>query len=133
MKTVLLAKRAGEADYDGTYSFVGGKMETTDKTILEGMKREKDEEIGASTVIRVAPDETRNLLFNKKDGNIMIIPHIAGVYVSGDIKLSDEYSDYKWVAINELDSFEPKIQNIPELVQWAIKRISDSDINLVKI
>ena len=26
---VLLTKRKGEADYDGVYSFIGGKMENT--------------------------------------------------------------------------------------------------------
>jgi len=41
---VLLAKRAGEADYDGTWSFIGGKMETTDATLVAGMQREKNEE-----------------------------------------------------------------------------------------
>lgn len=41
-----MAKRKGKNDYDGTYSFVGGKMETSDNGILEGLKREKNEEIG---------------------------------------------------------------------------------------
>ena len=43
---VLLCKRKGEADYDGIFSFIGGKMETTDISIIEGLKREKDEETG---------------------------------------------------------------------------------------
>lgn len=61
---VLLARRSGEADYDVTYSFIGGKMETTDASILDGMKREKDEEIGANT--RVAELTT----FEPKIANI---------------------------------------------------------------
>jgi 8-oxo-dGTP pyrophosphatase MutT (NUDIX family) len=109
---VLLAKRKGEADFDGTYSFIGGKMETTDASILAGMKREKNEEIGDAAVVKVLPNETYNLLFRKKDGNSMVLPHIAGIYVSGVIKLNDEYSDYKWVPITDLEAFEPKIENI---------------------
>jgi hypothetical protein len=35
---VLLAKRKGEADYDGIYSFIGGKMETTDGCRLPSSK-----------------------------------------------------------------------------------------------
>ncbi|HET7638483.1 MAG TPA: NUDIX hydrolase, partial [Ktedonobacteraceae bacterium] len=104
---VLLAKRKGEADYDGVYSFIGGKMETTDDSILAGMKREKDEEIGQNARVAVLPDETYNLLFRKKDGNTMILPHIAGIFVGGDIELNEEYSEYKWVVIDDLEGFEP--------------------------
>lgn len=129
----LLAKRKGEADYDDTYSFIGGKMETTDASLLAGMKREKDEEIGDTAVVKVLPNETHNLLFRKKDSNSMVLPHIAGIYLSGDIKLSDEYSDYKWVPIAELDAFEPKIGNIPQLTQWAIQKISAQSDDFVEI
>jgi len=132
-RSVLLAKRKGEADYDGTYSFIGGKMETTDESILAGMKREKDEEIGEGVTIRVLPTETYNLLFRKKDGNSMILPHIASVYVSGDIQLNDEYSDYAWVPLAELDSFEPKIANIPQLTRWAAEKIATTNEQLVDI
>lgn len=131
---VLLAKRAGEADYDGVYSFIGGKMETTDESIIAGMKREKNEEIGENTTVKVLPNETYNFLFRKKDGNSMILPHIAGIFVAGEITLSDEYSDYKWVRLDELESFEPKIENIPELAMWAAKKLKDIDTNsLVEI
>ena len=130
---VLLAKRKGEADYDGTYSFIGGKMETTDGSLVLGMKREKDEEIGTSAKVSVWPNETYNLLFRKNDGTSMILPHIAGVYISGEIQLNEEYSDYAWVPITELASFEPKIANIPELTQWAVNKLSDSNLDLVEI
>lgn len=33
--TVLLCKRKGEADYDGVFSFIGGKMETSDISIMD--------------------------------------------------------------------------------------------------
>lgn len=130
-QSVLLAKRKGEADYDGTYSFIGGKMETTDKSIIDGMRREKDEEIGPSVKIKVLPNESYNVLFKKKDGNSMILPHIAGVFQSGEILLSDEYSDYKWVPFNELGSLEPKIDNIPELAAWAAAKLSTNNSNLL--
>jgi 8-oxo-dGTP pyrophosphatase MutT (NUDIX family) len=132
-KSVLLARRKGEADYDGTYSFIGGKMETTDESMLAGMKREKDEEVSASAVVRVLPDESYNVLFRKKDGSRMILPHIAGVYVSGDIQLNGEYSDYTWVPLTELAAFEPKIANIPQLTTWAANKLSAPNIPLVEI
>lgn len=127
LQQVLLAKRKGEADYDGTYSFVGGKMETTDETMLAGMQREKNEEIGANAKVLVLPDETRNLLFRKQDGNAMILPHIAGIFKDGSIELNDEYSDYAWVPLVELTAFEPKIENIPTLAAWAANKLQTVD------
>jgi NADH pyrophosphatase NudC (nudix superfamily) len=127
-QSVLLAKRQGEADYDGVYSFIGGKMETTDASIIEGMRREKNEEIGSSAKVLIVPHESYNLFFKKKDGNSMILPHIAGIFHSGAIVLnSDEYSDYKWMAIDELSRFEPKIAGIPELTAWALAKLSATD------
>ncbi|WP_433679213.1 NUDIX hydrolase [Nocardia sp. CA-119907] len=117
--SVLLARRKGEADYDGVYSLIGGKMETTDGTILDAIRREKEEEIGKAAIIAIAEDLSYNVLFKKKDGNSMILPHFYGEYDGGDIELNEEYSDYAWVPVGELDSFEPKIDTIPTAVRWA--------------
>ena len=130
---MLLAKRKGEADYDGVYSFIGGKMETTDEGLLAGMKREKDEEIGQAAKINVLPDETFNLFFRKKDGNTMVLPHIASIYVSGEIELNDEYSDYRWVPLVDIDGFEPKVPNIPQLARWAVRKFSEPGLQLTEI
>ena len=124
---LLLAKRAGEADYDGTWSFIGGKMETTDKTLVAGMQREKNEEIGADAQVQILPTETYNLLFRKKDGNSMVLPHIAGLYLSGNIVLNEEYSEYRWVPLQELDALEPKIDNIPALTTWALGKLNQAE------
>lgn len=126
-QSVLLAKRKGEADYDGTFSFIGGKMETTDADMITGMKREKNEEIGTNAKVKILPYETYNVFFRKKDGNSMILPHIAGIFVSGNIVINEEYSEYKWVPIAELDSFEPKIANITEFTNWALQKIISTD------
>jgi len=132
-QSVLLAKRKGEADYDGVYSFIGGKMETTDEGLLAGMKREKDEEIGQAAKINVLPDETFNLFFRKKDGNTMVLPHIASIYVSGEIELNDEYSDYRWVPLVDIDGFEPKVPNITQLARWAVRKFSEPGLQLTEI
>jgi 8-oxo-dGTP pyrophosphatase MutT (NUDIX family) len=133
-KSVLLAKRKGEADYDGVFSFIGGKMETTDDGMVAGMKREKNEEIGIDAKVKILPYETYNVFFRKKDGSSMILPHISGIFVSGDISINEEYSEYKWVLISELDNFEPKIANIPEFARWALQKvISVDEIEFVEI
>jgi 8-oxo-dGTP pyrophosphatase MutT (NUDIX family) len=126
---VLLAKRKGEADYNSTFSFIGGKMETSDSSIINGLKREKDEEAGKNFKIKIYPTFSINLLFRKKDGSVMILPHYYAVHVNGNVKLCKEYSEYRWVNLNELDSFEPKIPTIPDIVKKFIrfKKIMNKD------
>lgn len=130
---MLLAKRKGEADYDGVFSFIGGKMETTDESFIAGMKREKTEEIGPKAVVKLLPNETNNILFRKKDGSSMVLPHVAGVYVSGDIELNEEYSEYKWVPLIELESFEPKINTTPAMTRWAEQKLAQPGQELIEV
>lgn len=118
---VLLARRKGEADYDGVYSFIGGKLETTDQGIEKGLKREKDEEIGKKARVKICPFVSYNAYYTKKDGSAMVLPHFYATYIDGDIDLGEEYSDYAWVEIDNLPTFEPKIETIEAAVEWAQK------------
>ena len=115
---VLLARRQNEVVYNGIYTFIGGKLETTDINFIDGLRREKNEEIGSSVKIMVCPYISYNVMFRKGDkGEAMVLPHHYAAYVRGDIILSeDEYADYAWVPIKDLKDFEPKIANIPEVV-----------------
>jgi 8-oxo-dGTP pyrophosphatase MutT (NUDIX family) len=119
--SVLLARRQGEADYDGAFAFIGGKMETTDESIIAGLRREKNEEVGESAKVRVYPLATNNLLYRKKDGSSMILPHYLAQFMGGDVTLNtQEYSEFRWVAVEDLPNFEPKIPGIPDMVAWAL-------------
>jgi len=129
LDNVLLAKRKGEQDYDGVYSFVGGKLETSDGSIINGIKREKNEEIGSDAKIKVALMPVYNAYYQKKDGSCMILPHHICIYESGDIKINEEYSDYKWVNIKEIRNFQPKIDTIVPAVEWALRFIDSLNDN----
>lgn len=117
---VLLAKRQGESDYDATFVFTGGKLEVTDEDIIDGLKREKDEELGTDCRVRVCPKLSWNVLFRKADGNSIIVAHFPASFVSGAVVLSDEYSEFQWVELTKLEEFEPKVHNIPEIVHRII-------------
>lgn len=119
-KKVLLCKRSGESDYNAFFSFIGGKIEKTDKDLLSGIKREKDEEVGEKVKIKIGIKYSVDVLFDKKDGTRMFIPHYYAIYESGEIELSQEYSEYKWIEIDKLSFFEPKIPTIPEIVRRII-------------
>ncbi len=123
LSAVLLCRRKDEDDYDGVFSFVGGKMEATDDTLLEALRREKDEEVGEEFKLKVAMVFTANRFFSKKDGAKMILPHYFAMHVKGPVVLSAEYSEYKWVKLKDLDNFEPKISNISGIVQEMLRLV----------
>lgn len=131
---ILLAKRKGEADYDGVYSFIGGKAETEDKDYVDSIVREKNEEIGVTARVQLYPLISYNVFFRKKDGNSMFLPHYYCVYYGGDIILSNEYSDYKWVSIADIGNFQPRIDTIESAIEHCLK-IADltSKADMVKL
>jgi ADP-ribose pyrophosphatase YjhB (NUDIX family) len=131
---VLLARRKGEADFDGTFSFIGGKMETTDGGIAEGIKREKTEEIGKDAEVYVYTRVSYNEYFIKASGQAMVLPHYYAEYRGGEIELNDEYSEYAWVKLSELHDFQPKISTIEPAALKAldIKKIANKS-DMVRI
>ncbi|MEI6327177.1 MAG: NUDIX hydrolase [Candidatus Roizmanbacteria bacterium] len=129
---VLLARRKGENDYDEIYSFIGGKMEVTDGSILAGLRRERDEEVGSTCTMKILLTCTNNTFFVKKDGSHMILPHYPAIYQGGEIRLNNEYSEYQWVPLTKLKSFEPKIPNIYEMTVWADSMLRVADPHSLK-
>jgi ADP-ribose pyrophosphatase YjhB (NUDIX family) len=118
---VLLCRRKGEVDYDGVFSLIGGKMEHRDADILDALRREKSEEVGDEFKVRVLLYPSVDVLFCKKDGARMILPHFYSEHVAGAVNLSDEYSEARWVSLDELDKFTPKIENISWIVPQLMR------------
>jgi ADP-ribose pyrophosphatase YjhB (NUDIX family) len=127
--TLLLCKRRGEADYDGVFSLIGGKLEHKDKSIIDGIRREVGEEVGSDLRLSVLTRLSLNTMFQKRDGNAMILPHYYARYVGGEITLNDEYSEYAWARLSELGTFSPMIENIrwiaPTLRRFAAAATPD--------
>jgi ADP-ribose pyrophosphatase YjhB (NUDIX family) len=122
-KSVLFARRKGEADFDEYWSCIGGKLETTDGDIVPGMQREKNEEVGEQFRIRVAPlVSCYNVHYEKKDGTHMILPHYIALHMGGEVTLNkDEYSDYKWVPVSEVETLSPKVENTVDVIKNALR------------
>ena len=60
-------------------------------------------------------------IFKKNNGNILVLPHYFAKHIGGDILLNEEYSEHKWVSVEGLESFEPKIPDIPRAVKQLLK------------
>jgi hypothetical protein len=99
-------------------------MEVIDGDIVEGLRREKNEELGEQFKIKVLPKYTINTYYLKKDGNSMIVPHYLAVHHFGEIVLGEEYSNYKWISLKDLPEFKPQIDNMPEITEELMRLFS---------
>jgi len=132
--SVLLCRRKGEQDYDGVFSLIGGKMEHKDASISAAIRREKDEEVGPGFVVQLLLTLSVDVFFAKVDGNRMILPHYYARHVQGELALSDEYSEFKWVPMDDLPHFSPMIENVrwiaPLLQRVAVQARTDEFVEL---
>ena len=99
---VLLCKRQWEEDFDWVFSFPWWKRESIDTSIEEWIKREKNEEIWDNIKIKVYRKFNIEEEYVKKSWSCMILPHYAWIYEWWEVKLNEEYSEYKWVSIEEM-------------------------------
>jgi len=121
--TILLCKRHGEEDFDGVFSFPGGKMDDADKTMEDGIKRELLEELGGDLNYDLRMNIAINKEYTRKDGEYMVLPHYLAIYKGGEIEINQqEYSDYTWVGLEEVDDINC-IPNIKEIAQELIANI----------
>lgn len=51
----------------------------------------------------------------------MVLPHYLSVYEGGEIRLNEEYSEYRWVPIRELSSFGPVPDTVVPVVGLFLK------------
>lgn len=134
-QSVLLARRANEVDYNDLYTFIGGKTQNSDGSLLAGLKREKEEEIGKAVKLKICwLMSCYQVWYVKKDGNYMVLPHHVAVYQGGDIKLNpDEYADYKWVKVKDIDKYD-QVFSTPLATRNALRLLSvlnDDDFSAI--
>ncbi len=107
-KETLLIKRSKsyitdnrEADEFIKWEFCGGGLDY-DETPGEAIEREYEEEVG----VKVSAVE----IFSSRVGVRGDVPllNLSYVckYVSGDIKLTDEHIDFKWVPVEDLNKYD---------------------------
>lgn len=98
----LLLKRASHSkSYPDLWDFPGGKHdpgETTEQAVIRETKEETSYGIKPGKEIQKQEyhDEKHDLLFH------YFIPEI----ISGDLKLSSEHSDFKWVSEEEMKNLD---------------------------
>ena len=132
----LIAKRSNkEKAFPGLWTVPGGRLERGDYVnspkdssdawynILERvLEREVKEETG----LKVKNSRyLLSLVFVRPDNIPATVNSFYCEYDSGDIKLSDELVDYRWVSVDELDQYS-LISGIREEIEMVDKQIKEN-------
>jgi len=113
----LIAKRAEwEKAFPGKWTVPGGKLKTSDY-----LSKEKDTahhwyNVFENVVRREVKEEVdleidnigyvTSMIYTRSDGIPCIIVSLYGDYLSGDIKLCDALTEYKWISLDEAKNFD---------------------------
>ncbi len=105
---ILSLKLPKDSSMSGYYDLPGGRINSEElkDSYKKIIKREVSEEIGREVKYRLIPKPVsiaRHIYFStklKKKGYIFFI-FFKAEYSGGQIKLSDEHADYKWIRLND--------------------------------
>lgn len=132
----LLAIKRDKADiHQKMWDVPGGKVEENEN-LFDAMKREIKEEVGLdleSIVLTLTSSKFQGLF---GDVPPQIVRNIYLCRAKGDVKLSEEHSEYKWVALENLDEINfPKDEDFMLALEQLKKLIGkiDLDVNLSKV
>jgi 8-oxo-dGTP diphosphatase len=99
-KYLVLKRSEREIAYPGMYTFPGGKIEDND-TIEETLIKEAKEE--ANLDLKPGKILLKDKSFIRPDDQtVKVFSYLCEVKNSDNIKISDDFTDYKWVTSEEL-------------------------------
>jgi mutator protein MutT len=112
-KALVIKRRPDDVHMPSKWDVPGGRLEIGENP-LEGMKREAKEEIGINIDI-IMPVDIQH--FTREDGQVITMILFLCKPLPGDIKLSEEHTEYKWldmsISRNEFpDWLDPVIDRI---------------------
>ncbi len=99
-KYLVLKRRDDEIAYPGMYTFPGGKVENNDTT-EETLEKEALEE--ANLKLKPGKILLKDKSYLRPDGQTAkFFSYLCEVENPDEIKISEDFTDYKWVSIQDL-------------------------------
>ncbi len=99
---VLQRSKIKYPEVGAKWDIAGGRIEAGE-TLVENLQREVKEETGLT--IDGVPRLVTAQDIIKKDKHVVRLTYIGNA--NGDVVLSDEHSDFKWLSLEELKNLEP--------------------------
>lgn len=84
------------------WDIVGGRIDPGIK-LLENLRREVSEETGLQIKYEPKLITAQDIL--KKDKHVVRLTYSG--FADGEVKLSDEHSEYRWLTLEEISNLEP--------------------------
>lgn len=113
---ILVLKRSSKDDHKpGVWETVGGGMDR-EETPQAGLQREILEETGLEVDVR-APFNV--FTFKKDTGEFKVGITFLCEYLGGEVVLSDEHSDYRWIDPQEFAGMESVASLHEEIARYA--------------
>lgn len=117
-KLLLIKRRPNDAHRPGAWDIIGGRLEPGESPFL-GLQREAKEEADIEIEIVMPLDVN---YFTRDDGQQITLMIFLCRIKSGEIKLSEEHTEYKW-----LDLKSP-IQEFPEWLHQTATRVNELNL-----
>lgn len=100
-KYLVLKRSEREIAYPGMYTFPGGKVEdndTVEETLIKEAKEEANLDLKPGKIL--LKDKS---FIRPDDQTVKVFSYLCEVENSDNIKISDDFTDYKWVSFGELN------------------------------
>ena len=101
-KYVLLIKRSTSSKFfPSLWDFPGGKAKEGED-VVKALKREVKEE----TSLEIVPGEEQKEQFYTEQGHTIHFRVFTVTEFTGDVKLSKDHTEYRWVHVDDLQGYE---------------------------
>jgi 8-oxo-dGTP diphosphatase len=114
-KLLVIKRRPNDVHKPGQWDIPGGRMEPGENPI-EGLIREVREE-ASITIQTVMPFDVHH--FTRDDGQVITMIIFLCTHTDGDIQLSEEHTEYKWVDMQKERGL------LPEWIKEPVQKYFD--------
>ena len=122
-RILVLKRRDDETVYPGMYTFPGGKMEGFEN-VEDALHREVFEETG----LQLKPGKIflKDKTIMRPDGQVsQSFSYLCGVENTENVHISDDFTDYKWVSLDDLSNIphvgiEEELEKAGKILQSGI-------------
>ncbi len=118
-KFLIIKRNKNEIAYPSKWAYPGGKIER-EESVMDALKREVLEEVGLD--IENYKIFLKDYTFIRPDNHNVVGFCFLVKAKDDNVKLSDDFEDYRWISLEELDNFD-HIEGMEEEANIAFEKI----------